>query len=218
MMLLCDQLAATETFEDSKEEIRQIVYRFRRKYGGDIDELLDIAYLQHAKLWNIYMHEPHRVKNVRFLACLNRWVWHGLLDVRRREAVKHAAHPACPLPEQLPAKRASDFNVGEFLEGLSEDARLVAQMVLNPDDELQAAAEERGGRRCNLRAAIRAMLTYTYVCPACDGDGCDEVRPGEWVQCPECHGADGTDGRIGRWAWSTHRVTAAFEEVRAALT
>ncbi len=155
------QDALTETYSDTERLIVKIAHDFHRKYGntyGTVEELISIGNESFMKAYN-----SDKGKS-SFVTWLFIQVTHGILDeIRRRtkrqkrlpestnglDSVSYSAALAQP-----PLK----FFLHEFLDELTDDAKLVVELVLDTPNDLLEIMREDNGNRKKASASIRQYL------------------------------------------------------------
>lgn len=114
------------------------VHKFHRRHGGDLDELH-----AEANYWLVRCYQSFDARGA-FSTWMTSSIWWGLMKVNVRRA-KHHRRYGMPLPEQLPAK-VGEFDPLAFVEGLSEEARLVARLAIDPPKDIRTEANGAWGR------------------------------------------------------------------------
>jgi hypothetical protein len=150
--------AAEWTYEDVRDLINSVCWNFKKQYGGDFDELKSEAHLYYQRAFIL-----HKPKHGPFPQWVRFRIWKNLLDNARQIARTNARHerlPMCANEVQLRASYTpSDFDLAEFMEGLSKDARIVIRLTVNmPWADIHRPALLSGGKPRNFRATIRRAL------------------------------------------------------------
>jgi hypothetical protein len=168
---------AEESYRDVEHVIKATVQRFVGRYGGNYDDLLADANTAYMLGYRATL--EGRNNSPDFATEIKRWVWFELFDAyrvrsqyRRKDKVVVKQDEYIEL---LPSRRRT-FDMVEFLDELSEDAKLAAALVLETPAELAAAARARGGGDHNLRCLIRAYLRGRGWSPARINASFDEIR------------------------------------------
>jgi hypothetical protein len=151
--------AVAVTFEDVERLIYQAVHDFRRRYGGDVEDLKSQAYLLFMKAY-----ERYDRRKGSFSTWCYEVVYLGLLqDLRRqlhrRSRVRVVNADVDRLARKRPARQAS-FDLRDFLDGLSDDARLVVKTVTGTSREYRSYLQMRGDELSTffMRNALRDLL------------------------------------------------------------
>ena len=120
----------SETFYDVKNLLHKIVHKFRRRYGGDYQELFSQASLYYVKAYNTF--DPSRGS---FTKRIGYNVWMDLLSEKRRQAIAVKNRPAyCWDPdwfECVAEQERRGLNVARLLGTISPDAAFVIKIVLD---------------------------------------------------------------------------------------
>jgi len=150
-----DNSYITEVYETHRELIEVTAFRFWRRYGGHLPTLQMDA--QHAFLRGMGKGKPD---NVAWEPWVRNWVWMELYDAMRTEMSWRTQTKRARSDHGLEhaATRPPRFTVAELLEGHTPDVQYVANLCINPPDDLAAAAERRGGKPHNFRACLRIYL------------------------------------------------------------
>jgi len=121
--------AATETYKDTEDLIRSVVWQIQRRFGGSFDNLMAEANLIFMK--SFYSHNKHKAS---FTTWLYNRLWNGLIDIKRIEykRVNCIWIENCPEP-----KVESKESFLDLLWDLSSDAKIVVTLVLDPPEKLQ---------------------------------------------------------------------------------
>lgn len=165
-MLAAEQEYETpKTLEDGFNKVRDLIFyqvhKFIRSYGGDFDDLFGDAqelfvighnqYLSGATATGMPLKFDYAT-TIRFE------VWYGLFDKMRVNLTHKRIVPCVPLEDyDIPVSQC-EFDTEEFIDGLSKDARTVADLVLNPPEDIFDVILEKGGTPRNYRSTIRAHL------------------------------------------------------------
>jgi DNA-directed RNA polymerase specialized sigma24 family protein len=117
--------AVNETFADMEKLIYHTIHQFIKRYGGSFDEMAELI---GPMFMTAYTHYDKR--KGKFTTCLRWVIWKQLLDYKRNEIKRTRAVVYTELdPEQHQAPRM--FNVTEFMDELSDDAKTVVRMVFD---------------------------------------------------------------------------------------
>ena len=142
-----------ETYADVVNLIHHTVHRFNRQFHGDYEE-------QFAEANFVFMHvyDTYEESRGSFTNLLVMSIWRRLTDVSviaRRKSIRTAGGDAVV---QVPSRPSSSFSLSDFLCEISEDAKVVVQLVVEAPSDLAAVAEAKGDTACNWRSTIRDYL------------------------------------------------------------
>ena len=149
-----------ELFKEYEGLVNFTVWKFVEKHGGDFEDLLGDAYLYYMEAVKAY---DGRVSLQSNISC---WIWDRLLDqwrtkANRRNRVGPFLRSDSPRwLEQRAVDRHSEegWTVEEFLEELTEDARIVVRLCVDTPAEIKRTAEDKGGTPRNYRSTVRQWL------------------------------------------------------------
>ncbi len=150
--------AATETYFDIKKLIFDTVWKFQQQNGGDFEEMVAESNLIYMKCF--ISHNPNKGQ---FSTWLRFHLWHGLIDFRRfiREENKYITIQHIEEIENFhlyPAPAHIPF--WDLLSELSDDAKIIVSLILEPPGIMQSAALKKGTAPCNIKTALRIHLSY----------------------------------------------------------
>lgn len=135
-------LACATTYADSQNVVYETCHHFVRCYGGEFEECLSIANEVYTKL---YWKDDWKEKKSSFKTWLRRKITYALLEDMRLRRGRNNRLPKVDLElEFLPTEKVEDFDLQDFLDYLSEDARVVAEMVLTESIPLTMEVYQRG--------------------------------------------------------------------------
>lgn len=147
-MVPFDSVVLQTTYEDVKRLIHSTVHKFYEKYGGDYEELVSEANLAFMVAYNTY--NPSRAK---FSTWLVRMIVWRLLSLQRVEAA-FSHEPLTDVGEMTEVMDLSDL-----INGMSDDAKTVVNMVIASPRRLTRLVEKRGrGTPVHYRGALRELL------------------------------------------------------------
>ncbi len=158
-----DTIPATveEGYDAVKNLIFDQVHKFRRKYGGDVDELVgeaNIAFVRgHRSILEKGAKDGYAVE-------IRRWVWWDLFDamrvrLERQRRVKFTSTDDTGDVYAVPT--GGTWNREDFVCGLSEDGRYAVALALNPPAAIEKVAQEKGGTPRNYKSTVRQYLKDT---------------------------------------------------------
>lgn len=136
-------------------------YSFVRRTGEDFEEVLSEAnelFVTGHIQYDGGLTNKKRVIMWDYKTQIHLCIWYGLYDKMRNGNNRRKIAQFVPLEGHDRATKDGDFNAGEFVEELSTDAKLCAEMVLNPPVGLMQTVYEKGGTPRNYRSTIRAYL------------------------------------------------------------
>lgn len=155
------------------------VYKFRRRFGGDFDDLLGEAHVAFMKGHNQYMGGTTPTGQPiahSYATEIRRWVWYELFDAMRTRVARNARTPIVSLGEHDPAGPAAAWDAADWAAELGQDARYAVGLVLDPPEEVAATAAAKGGAPRNYRSTVRAYLRAEGWPPARINDAFEEIR------------------------------------------
>lgn len=149
-------------YEDVEKLIHHTVWRFKKQYKGDQEELLAEAryhYMQAYWQWDPEM-------GMSFSGWVAQYVWYRLLDTKKRQAriakMRLSHKEASTLLEEIQASIRFDFN--SFLFDLpSKDAQRVAKMAVFPTRAMKRIIGKDGAVKAlehpaRIRSTIKRVL------------------------------------------------------------
>lgn len=153
---------AEEGYEMVSGLIFDQVHKFRRRYGGNMEDLVSEAYVAFMKGHHQYIggttpggkHITHGYDTE-----IRRWVWFELFDAMRSRFAQKNQMELVTTDTYEPADPVKGFMAGNFVSDLTPDGRTVAELVLNPPEDLMATITAKGGTPRNYRSTIRTHLT-----------------------------------------------------------
>jgi DNA-directed RNA polymerase specialized sigma24 family protein len=154
-----NRLELDDNYRDCKAILYHTVIRFKRRYGGDLDDLVSEANEAFLRACYSWREEGG--------ASLKTWVrskvWHALLKARRKQARRHRLLPTVGAAERLlaglPQPRA--FDLPGLLRELSEGAAEAARLAVEPPLDVLLAARRHGrGKRLHAGARRQAVREY----------------------------------------------------------
>lgn len=159
MNAVAQQEAIAITFEEVKLLIWDTCHKFYRRYGnlnGTVEELFSLAQLSFMKAYHSY------TKTTASFATWVRWyIWHELLEYQRGDMRRNKAAKVTPtdmVENDNFIANQSNFKMIDFVDGLSEDAKMVVNLVLDPPDGLAAAMRKRGPGDGRTKLSIEQFL------------------------------------------------------------
>ena len=160
---------ATAALDKKYEKVHKLimwtVHKFIDSHGGDFDELMGESNLYFMRA--VERHDPERGS---FGTYVRYTIYKNLLEKHRNDARHNRIAPTMSIYEMeggneettteipLPAP-ASKFRLFEFMDELSEDAKLITKLVVDTPTGLTNIMVRNGGRPHNRRAVIRDYLT-----------------------------------------------------------
>jgi hypothetical protein len=147
---------AEETFQEVRESIEIVAKRFKRRFGGDYEEIMDRAYYFYCLGYDDYNYEDHG--KVPFDKWICRYVHLKLLNAWRTFDL----HWEWRKDKRVPVESAvihDDPTNGEcILDVLSPDAKEVVLLTLDPPKQLKFNILIKGGYPTSYRSSIREHL------------------------------------------------------------
>lgn len=152
-----------EAYELVRGLIFDQVNKFQNRYGGDIDDLVGEAHLAFVQGHQEFITGKTltgRDIKAPFATSIRRWVWYELFDAMRTRVRRSKIVQMTPIEEGQDFEApAPGFKVAALAEGLSEDARYVMSLVLDPPPQIEKTAEAKGGEPRNYRSTVKQFLT-----------------------------------------------------------
>jgi DNA-directed RNA polymerase specialized sigma24 family protein len=130
--------AAEETWLDLQGLKNSVILKFQQKYGGSWDDWESEAHEIFMKAWERFNPEKGKFST-----------WYGFflhklfMEKVRRQAMFHARHQQVYTNLEGYTKPSKSFDCMAFLKDLSEDAKLVAMLVLDTPNDVKLAVLER---------------------------------------------------------------------------
>ena len=146
-------MTAVEAYPEVEETLDNVSKWIVRKFGGHYDDVRADANYFFLQALDRYdpVHGPIE-KWVRFR------VYKNLLEVRSQELQRASKKKAVRL-DAIAVKQGTVFNVGEFLDGLTKDGRVVVSLALETPQEVQRALVRYGGDKPHhIRWAVWEVL------------------------------------------------------------
>lgn len=165
---------ATQDKDELYKEVERLIYwtvhKFINRYGGDFEEFLGEANWIFSELTspNSKHYYPNRPnpKNGKFTNWLQFSIYTTLLEKQRESLRKQKLSKIVSLDpvediweplENLPEHK-DKFMLSEFIEELSEDARIVAMLALDTPVGLTRIMVNKGGTGTQRRTVLRSYL------------------------------------------------------------
>ena len=148
--------SAQEAYLDTSHVLDKVVAAHTRRYGGDAEEYRSAADEWWMKAFERY--DP--ALRDSFEAWVRTKAAMGMMEHHRREYVRNNLRPRKHRDlTNHPTAVPPEFDLDEFLEGLSEDAKMVVLLVLDTPIDVRLNLAQRGGDEPkNYRAALREFL------------------------------------------------------------
>jgi DNA-directed RNA polymerase specialized sigma24 family protein len=140
------------TWEDVKFFIFSLIKRHIRQYGGEFDELEAICKVAFAKAYNSY---DGRTKFITWVGfnCKN-----ALID-RLRECCRKSNRPKTRQISDSFGRQQLYFSRSEFVENLSEEAKILVIMGLETPPEVVLEVARKGTvTTTRIRSALKQVL------------------------------------------------------------
>jgi len=171
MILPGTQLAPEAGYELVKNLIFHQVHKFRKRYGGDVEELICEANLSFMK-GHLQFVSGKRKRGGEYITPysteIRYWVWFGMFGKMRQRLKRQQKAPMVPWEDRdFVDTSVNDFDLDEYIEDfdkpLSRDGRLIIELILDePDDTVSQIAEGKGGQPRNYRSTVRQVLRKKY--------------------------------------------------------
>lgn len=151
---------AEETYFDVSDMLDATTKKFMRRFNRFPDQ-----YEELRADANTYYLEAYRSFRSDGGLSFRRWVfkrvWFGLLDSIRKEAFRAARLKKNPLPDEneLPTHQQK-FSLLELLDELSEDARTIVELVLDPPLDVRLHVECRRQKKTTRNNVVASFREY----------------------------------------------------------
>lgn len=154
-----------ETYHEVDKLLWKLVWRFHQRYGGPVEDLKAEANFVFVQQYNLCTLEEQERYKTKFTTWLSLSVWYGLLrwhNARMKSCTRCQTGNGKDVETELKAvPDGHSFDLGQFLFGLSDDAREVALLAVRPPPEVAFRAKRSRGtqNRESMRKAICSYLT-----------------------------------------------------------
>lgn len=128
--------AAEETYRDIENMIHQLCWMAYRRWGGDIEEYESAANEAFAKAYNNF--DPNN--GTRFITYANRAIQNALFD-HHDDEIKYSQRYGREIDETTSTRYHS--RVDQILSNISQDARVIVQLILDTPEELKGLLSKR---------------------------------------------------------------------------
>lgn len=160
--------AAAECYADAEGLVRSAIQKFVATHGGDPRELradMNLVFLQ--------AHDDYNPAKGKYTTHVYYRVWKALLEQYRRKLTRSRIAAMYPLTnargargelgESLPADAEAvvaprEFNLTDFLDGLSSDGKIAVRLCLSPPVDVCAVVSVRGESPASVREAVKEFL------------------------------------------------------------
>lgn len=158
----------TRPIDDTYQEVVKLIYSavwdFIRAYGGDFDEALSEANDAFMSAYAGY--NPQRGE---FSTLIMTSIHNRLIDGKRRQhrdnkkcriSISAEAPGGGKIEDSIESRPHEEFSKEDFFNDLSEDAKIVLDMILDPPPYIANAVQAKGDQPRNWRSTIRQHLQY----------------------------------------------------------
>lgn len=148
-----------EGYASVRDLIFDQVYKFHRRYGGDVDDLTGDAHVAFMR-----GHAASLKANVtaeQYPTEIRRWVWYrGMFDAMRvrLERKRNVKFSSTADQEDTYIAHTRTFSTDDFMDRLTPDGRIAASLVLTPPPEIEKCAAGKGGSPRNYKSTVRSYL------------------------------------------------------------
>lgn len=144
---------ATETYESVEKLIYHFAWKFAKKYRRDFDELHAEANLAYVRAYNSYEPGHGTLLSSYVGTCIHR----HLLDLVRKDMRRPSQSSLTGTEgDQIPVEDSiADDPTTSLLQDLTDDARMLINLVISTPDDLKQVIEEKGGQPRNYRSSIK---------------------------------------------------------------
>ena len=150
-----DKMAVTESYEDVKGLIVDACAKASKRYHVEFDDLLGVAYQSFLNSYYIYYDESRGTSFSTWIAFSLRF---DLINFVKKELKHRVGHEDIDShdgdAEYMPIQRPSHF-LFDLLDGLSQDARYVAKLTVDPPQEVLKDLQTNGKSNSPYRLMLR---------------------------------------------------------------
>lgn len=143
-----------ETYDEVKRLIYKVCNDFLRRNGGDFEELVSTAnevFLDAHQTW-----KPDSAPFTHYLCiCIYRRLIGDWKKARRLPAASLTAAEGGQTPV---VDKHKEFCRSEFIEGLSDEAKYIVQLVFSPPEDLDGMIDRKGGKALHYSSTIKEYL------------------------------------------------------------
>lgn len=154
-MITLQTITQEEAYTKVERMLWGLAIKFSRLRGGDVDDLFSEANVAFCKAYPKF--DPDKGE---LTTLMHHAVWRHLTSYRMNETQKQAKQFG--LTEETDVNSVVDdhrqFDMEDFLEGLSQDARVAVKLLFNSPAKLQKEAEAKGGYAKNWASSLRQLL------------------------------------------------------------
>jgi len=153
------EIALDKTYMDVEKLIYKIVWRFKIRYGGEIDELK--AEANYLFLLSCQTYEESKSA---FSTWLSWCIWHGLLDWLNEEnkhtklSINDTTNDGQTYEELLKNEFQKPFYLFELIEDLPNDAAFIIKLLFNPTKRFREEVLSRGTKPKFILIGLRYYL------------------------------------------------------------
>lgn len=142
-----------EVYTDLQHLIHSLVGKFCARYGTDFDDYLSLAHLTFLKCFAKF--DPSQSSFTTFI----HWkIWYRMMEQRRTDARTYRVSKiASDVDVEMIPRKGSPFSFVDLIDELSEDSRMVVQLVFGRDVQLALQSRNANGPH-TARSAIREVL------------------------------------------------------------
>lgn len=110
-------MSPNEQYEGVRRFVYQVCFKFHRRYGGDLDEIISLAHYQYTQA--VLKHDPTRAKFITYVGYI---VWMKLLDahITAIQKLNGFRRNIGARLEAIPSR--TGFDLDRFVQELSDDA------------------------------------------------------------------------------------------------
>lgn len=142
------------TYSEVEQFVHRLVWRFLSAYDLDRDEAASAAFLGYSEAYQTY--DPEL--GVRFITWVGEKVKNRLKDLIRNKVKEGKRKAVTGLDLDLMTKEVKGFNLTEFTESLSDDAKLAVSLVFDVPEDIKLITWKLGDTPANFRMAMREFF------------------------------------------------------------
>ena len=144
---------AAEGFHDTEPLIHDTVRKFQRSYGGDYEDLLDIALYSYVKAFKSF----DSGGGSSFPTWVRYYVWTDLFNLFLKTQDEKKRIEAFARSSFEIAHNSNNF-LTDFLDELNDDAKTITHLILSTPDDFQDLIKQSGGELKKVKKTLYSYL------------------------------------------------------------
>lgn len=141
--------AITETYIDVEKLIYDTAHKFRKRYGGDLEEIISQA----NYLFVMSYYHNYKQINISFTSRVRHYIWHGLLSDLRKEHLSKRYRE-----QDIIFHTGPKLGFVELLDEVGNDAKNVINLILDTPEELLTIITDKRCSPKQSRTVIKEHL------------------------------------------------------------